>query len=314
MTAVPSTEQVWRSLEAVDAAPCVATIGFFDGVHRGHRALVDRARRAARRHGVRAVAVTFDRHPMEVVRPGEQPPLLTTLERRVRALLEAGVDRALVLPFTEELSRLSPSAFVERVIVDVLDARLVVVGTNFRFGHRAAGDVAMLTELGAARGVEVEAVDVVHLDGVPISSTEIRRRLADGDVTWAREALGRPHLLDGVVVRGDRRGRRLGVPTLNVEVPPILAFPANGVYAGHVTTPAGRFAAVTSVGTRPTFGGDTVTVESHLLDFDGDLYGAHVEVEFAHRLRDEVRFDSVSALVAAMHDDIARGRELLAPG
>lgn len=314
MTAVPSTEQVWRSLEAVDAAPSVATIGFFDGVHRGHRALIERAEGAAGHRGVRTVAVTFDRHPMEVVRPSTQPPLLTTLERRVRTLLEAGADRVLVLPFTEELARLSPGAFVERVILDVLDARLVVVGTNFRFGHRAAGDVALLTELGAPHGVEVDAVDVLHLHGVPISSTEIRRRVAEGDVAWAGEALGRPHVLDGVVVRGDRRGRRLGVPTLNVEVPPILAFPANGVYAGHVTTPSGRFAAVTSVGTRPTFGGDTVTVESHLLDFDGDLYGARVEVEFAYRLRDEIRFDSVSELVAAMHDDIARGRELLAPG
>ncbi|MDP9021351.1 MAG: bifunctional riboflavin kinase/FAD synthetase [Actinomycetota bacterium] len=308
------SERAWHSLDEVEAAPSVVTIGFFDGVHRGHQAIFDRTAASAEELGLRALAVTFDRHPSEVLRPGSQPPLLMTRERRVRTLLEVGADRVLVLPFTLELSQLEPAAFVDQVLVAVLDVRKAVVGSNFRFGHRASGDVSLLADLGTAHGFDVEAVPLrSHLDR-PISSSTIRQRLADGDVRWVAEALGRPHVLDGTVVRGDRRGHQLGVPTINVDVSERMAFPANGVYAGDVDIPDGRWPAVTSVGTRPTFDGETVTVESHLLDFDGDLYGAQVSVGFTHRLRDELKFDTVGDLVAAMEDDIRHARALLSIG
>lgn len=305
--------EVSRSLDAVPAGPSVATIGFFDGVHLGHQAIIGRAIDGARRRGLRSVAVTFDRHPMEVVRPGSQPSLLMTPDRRVRTLLGTGVDHVVVLPFTEELSQLPPEGFVDRVLVETLAADEVVVGGNFRFGHEAAGDTDTLRDLGQRWGFDAVAVDLMELDGVPISSTEIRDRIGDGDVGWARRALGRPYALDGTVVRGDGRGRQIGVPTANVEVPERMRFPAHGIYAGYVRLePDGDpLPAATNVGTRPTFGGEAVTVEAHLLDFDGDLYGMHVSVSFTHRLRDEERFDSVDELVAAMRADIERAAYLL---
>lgn len=305
---------VSRSLDDAPGGPSVVTIGFFDGVHLGHQAIVGRAVEDAAERGMRAVAVTFDRHPTEVVRPEARPALLMTSERRIATLADTGVDRVVVLPFTEELSRLSPEAFVVEVLVDGLSAREVVVGDNFRFGHRAAGDTGTLRELGERHGYEVVTVDLVALDGAPVSSTAVRQRLADGDVAWAARALGRPHVLDGTVVPGDGRGRAIGVPTANVAVSDRLRLPANGIYAGFVGIdgePARRPAA-TSVGVRPTFDGDTVTVEAHLLDFDGDLYGRRLAVSFTHRLRDEERFDTVDELVAAIRSDIEQARRLLA--
>ncbi len=306
--------EVSRSLDEVPAGPSVATIGFFDGVHRGHRRIIDRAIDGAAGRGVRSVAVTFDRHPMEVVRPGSQPSLLMTLERRVRTLAGTGVDHVLVLPFTEELSRLSPEDFAQRVLVEALEAEEVVVGGNFRFGHKAAGGTETLRALGERWGFDGVPVDLLEMDGVAISSTEIRDRIGVGDVEWARRALGRPYALDGTVVRGEGRGREIGVPTANVEVPDRMCFPAHGIYAGYVRLDEGRgdpLPAATNVGTRPTFGGETVTVEAHLLDFEGDLYGLHVSVSFTHRLRDEERFDSVDELVSAMRADIEQVAGLL---
>lgn len=304
--------RIARGLDEVPPGPSAVTIGFFDGVHRGHRSIIGRAVRRAEDGALRSVAVTFDRHPMEVVDPAAQPPLLMTLERRVATLVETGVDLVVVLEFTTDLSELPPDEFVGRVLVDVLDARAVVVGTNFRFGRRAAGDVERLAELGAARGFDVEAVSLLRLGDVPISSTAIREHVGRGDVEWAAEALGRPFALEGPVVRGDARGRELGVPTANIEVSARMQLPANGVYAGHVEVDGRGQPAVTNVGTRPTFRGDGVTVEAHLIDWDGDIYGRHALVEFRHRLRDELAFESVDELIAAMQDDIARGRSLLA--
>lgn len=304
---------VWRSLEEVPPGPSVATVGFFDGVHRGHQRIVGRAIEDADRRGVRSVAVTFDRHPMEVVRPGSQPSLLMTLERRILTLLGTGIDHVLVLPFTEELSQLPPGGFVDRVLVDALAVEEVVVGDNFRFGHRAAGDTDTLRELGERSGFGTVPVDLLELDGTTVSSTEIRDRIADGDVEWAREGLGRPYALDGTVVRGEGRGRRIGVPTANVEVSDRMCFPAHGIYAGYVRLEGDGepLPAATNVGVRPTFGGETVTVEAHLLGFEGDLYGMHVSVSFTHRLRDEERFDSVDELVTAMRADIEQAARLL---
>jgi riboflavin kinase / FMN adenylyltransferase len=297
-------------LEEVVPGPSVVTIGAFDGVHRGHQTLLRRAVDAAWEREVRSAAVTFDPHPMAVVRPGTEPPSLQTLEDRVASLYAAGVDLVLVLEFTREIASLEPEVFLERVLVDRLQAVKVVVGTNFRFGHKAAGDVVSLAEGGDRHGYESEAVTLLELRGEPISSTSIRQRLATGDVAWATEALGRPHAVVGEVVAGDGRGRTIGVPTANVEPPEGLVVPGNGVYAGHASEGGRRWPCVTNVGTRPTFDGTSVTVETHLLDADVDLYGRRLTVEFEHRLRGEKKFSGPDELVAQIRRDLdkARGR------
>lgn len=306
---------VVHALADVDPAPSVVTIGVFDGVHRGHRAIIDRAVDEARRRGVRSVAVTFDPHPTAVVRPAAAPRLLQAVEARVANLAAAGLDLVVVLAFTTELSLLPPDDFVARVLAGSLDAVHVVVGTNFRFGHRAAGDVATLTELGSTHGFDTAGVELLDHDGVPISSTEIRAHLADGDVVWAAGALGRPWRYTGEVVRGDGRGRTIDVPTANVAAPASLARPGEGVYAGWAQHGTRTWGAVVNVGTRPTFDGVTTTVEAHLLDVeDGpeaggpDLYGERLSLAFLERLRDERRFDGPDELVAQIHADIDAAR------
>ncbi len=245
-----------------------------------------------------------------------------TLERRIHTLHEVGADFVLVIPFTPQLSELSPQAFVDAVLVDALSAQVVVVGENFRFGHLAAGDAGTLRQLGSDRGLDVEVLELLTLDGLPVSSTEIRRHVAAGDVEWAAAALGRPHTIDGVVVRGEGRGRSIGVPTANIQVAPRTQLPANGVYAGHVVMssdppgvssplPPGAWPAVMNVGVRPTFGGETVALEAHLLGFEGDLYGVHLGLQLEHRLREERRFGDVKELVSQIRADIDRGRDLL---
>jgi riboflavin kinase / FMN adenylyltransferase len=299
-------------LDGLDRAPSVVSIGFFDGVHRGHQTIIRRAVRKAGVSGLRSVVVTFDRHPMEVVNPGSQPALLMTLPRRARTLSTLGVDLVVVVPFDDDLRHRSPEDFVDHVLVDPLQAREVIVGSNFRFGHRAAGDVAALTDLGPSRDFTAEGVTLLELDGVVISSTEIRARVESGGVEAAARMLGRPHVVDGIVVRGDRRGVTLGFPTANLQMDPRLAVPARGVYAGWCHLPDGQAApCVTNVGVNPTFGGQDLRVETHLLDYDGDLYGLSVGVDFRHRLRDEQRFDGVDALVAQIRADAERARELL---
>ena len=303
--------EIAHDVVEVAESPSAVTIGNFDGVHRGHQVLLRRAVDAAHDRGVRSVAITFEPHPAAVLRPGSEPPRLQTLEDRVAELGNAGVDLVLVLPFTEELAALSPQAFVHRVLVDRLQAVRVVVGTNFRFGHRAAGDVVTLVEEGEVHGFGTEAVTILELDGIPLSSSAVRARLAEGDIDWVTRALGRPHHLPGTVVPGDGRGRTIGVPTANLDVPGDLVVPPNGVYAGHVRHAGERFAAVTNVGVRPTFDGAARTVETHLLDVDLDLYGRSVDVTFEHRLRGEQRFDGPEQLVARIRTDIDEARVLL---
>jgi riboflavin kinase/FMN adenylyltransferase len=298
-----------------DMEPTVATVGMFDGVHRGHRALLDRVAGEAAARGVAAAAVTFDRHPLAVLRPGSEPPLLTTLDRKVELLGQAGMQVVLVLEFTRELSEVGAEAFADQVLFQGLAARAVVVGENFRFGHKAAGDPALLASLGRPRGIDVVAVPL-HRDGDQVvSSTRVRSELAAGDVAAAAASLGRPHAVEGEVVVGDRRGRPLlGVPTANLEVPPGIALPADGVYAGHLTDHAvdrgvPRPAAI-SVGTNPQFGTDH-RVEAHVLDFDADLYGHRVSVSFAHHLRGQAVFASTDELAAQIRADIDQARRLL---
>ncbi len=305
--------QRWRGLDAVPPGwgRCVVTIGVFDGVHRGHQAIIGRAVARARDSAQPCVVVTFDPHPSEVVRPGSHPAVLTTARHKAELLDAVGVDVVCVLPFTVEFSRLSPAEFVHAVLVETLHASAVVVGENFRFGHRAAGDVGTLRELGRRFGFAVEAVALLGDDETTVSSTYVRACVDAGDVDAAAEALGRPHRVEGVVVRGDGRGRELGYPTANLETTPHAAVPADGIYAGWLVRGGQRLPAAISVGTNPTFEGRERRVEAYVLDADLDLYGEHVALDVAARVRDTVRFDSVEALVAQMADDVKQVRELL---
>lgn len=290
----------------------MVTIGVFDGVHRGHQAIIGRAVERARDSGLPAVVLTFDPHPSEVVRPGSHPPMLTTARHKAELLEAMGVDVLCVLPFTLEFSRLAPDAFVHTVLVETLHASAVVVGQNFRFGHRAAGDVEVLRSLGRTFGFAVEGVSLLTEDETTVSSTYVRLCVDAGDVAAAAAALGRPHRLEGVVVRGDGRGRDLGYPTANLEVPRHAAVPADGIYAAWLVRGGERLPAAASIGTNPTFEGRERRVEAYVLDADLDLYGDHVALEFVARLRDTVKFDSVEALTAQMADDVKRTREVLA--
>lgn len=311
----------WQGLDDVPAdwGASVVTIGEFDGVHRGHQYIVARAAELGRERGLPVVAITFDPHPDEVVRPGSHPPLLCSARRRAELLAGLGVDAVCVLPFTLEFSRLDPDEFVRAVLVDKLHAAAVVVGEDFRFGHKARGDVQLLDKLGEKYDYTVEGRPLLVSDHATISSTAIRRLLEAGDVAEAAKALGRPHRVEGVVVRGQQRGRQLGFPTANVESPPHTAIPADGIYAGWLATldesgqETNRWPAAISIGTNPTFDGQTRTVEAYALDrTDLDLYGLHAAIDFDTRLRGTQRFDSVEALVEQMHRDVDQARELCA--
>ena len=309
--------EIWRSLAEVpaDLGGTVVTIGNFDGVHLGHQHVLARAREIADERGLPVVAITFDPHPMAVLRPEHAPTQLTSIERRAELLREVGADHVLALPFDRDMASWTPDEFAQRVLVDTVHAAVVVVGANFRFGSRAAGDVAALQRFGRDHGFTAEGIP---LDGGPMvwSSTYVRTCLAAGDVAGAAEALGHPYGVRGVVVRGDQRGRELGFPTANVPTDGMTAAPADGVYAGwlrRLDTGETHPAAI-SVGTNPTFDGVRARrVESYVLDrTDLELYGVEVEVAFVERLRGMVAFESVEALVEQMHADVERARELLA--
>jgi riboflavin kinase / FMN adenylyltransferase len=311
VTAATPPPLVAYDLDEVAPAPSVVTIGNFDGVHRGHQVLLRRAVDAAHDRGVRAVAVTFHPHPAAVLRPGAEPPALQPIDERIHHLLEAGIDLVLVLRFDAQLAGLGPHVFVERVLVDRLQAVQVIVGSNFRFGHKASGNVVTLNDAGATYGFRTEAVTLLDLDDVPLSSTSVRERLEAGDVSWANRALGRPFSLVGEVVPGDGRGRTIGVPTANLDIGEGALVPANGVYAGHAEVDGARYPCVTNVGVRPTFDGQRRTVEVHLLDATVDLYGRRLRVTFEHRLRAEQRFGDVDQLVTQIRLDIDHARGLL---
>ncbi len=310
---------IWRSFEDVPSSltASTVTIGNFDGVHRGHQCVIAQARAAADALGVPLVAVTFDPHPMAVLRPEHAPSTLTGIEQRAELLGALGVDDVFALPFDLSVAQWSPQEFVDRVLVSALRTRSVVVGANFRFGSRASGDVAFLRTAGESAGFVAEGVE---LDGGPQvwSSTYIRTCLAAGDVSGAAEALGRPVTVRGTVFRGDQRGRELGYPTANVLTDTLTAAPADGVYAGRLRRldTDESYPAAISVGTNPTFEGvRDRRVESYVIDrTDLELYDVEVEVEFVERLRGMVTFagaDALTALVAQMAQDVERAREVL---
>jgi len=301
----------------------VVVIGVFDGVHRGHQALVDRAVRRSLEPGDsgarEVIAVTFDPHPAAVLRPERAPLMLTNVDRRSDLLRAAGADEVAVLRFDPDFSRLSPTEFVDRLIDDVLDGRTVdaiVAGSNFRFGKGAVADVSALRAIGAERGFEVDEVALVterfpDAPDVVWSSTFVRSSIAAGDVAGAARVLGRPHRVEGVVVRGEQRGRELGYPTANVDIEPGVAIPGEGVYAGWLIDETQRWPAAISVGTNPQFDGTVRTVEAYALDrMDLELYGHHVAVDFVEFIRGQQVFDSVDGLIEQMAQDVAEAARL----
>lgn len=303
-------------IDALDPAleGTAITIGTFDGVHLGHRALIARTIAEAETRGCRSVVVTWDRHPLMTLRPEAAPRLLSGPERKLELLETTGVDAVAVIPFTEELSHLSPEEFVDRVLVKGLNATAIFVGEGWRFGHKRAGDMDLLRKLGDENGFEAEPVDLASEDGDAVSSSRIREAVASGHMNVARRLLGRVFDIDGTVVGGDKRGAGLGFPTANIECDPHLAYPARGVYAGRARVADSWFRAAINVGVNPTFGGDPevtpVRVEAFLLDFEGDLYTQSLRVEFHQRLRDEMRFASVDDLITQMRRDVDETRAL----
>lgn len=292
----------------------VCTVGTFDGVHRGHRLVLERLVARAKERGLPAVLVTFDPHPLEVVNPAAAPPLLTVGDEKAEVLAESEVDYVVVLPFTTALSTYSASDFVDLVLREQLGLQELLIGYDHGFGRARSGDASTLEHLGASRGFGVEVVPPVQgSDGRPISSTVIRRAIAGGDLVRAADGLGRPYSASGVVAPGSGRGRTIGYRTLNITLPPARKLlPPEGVYAVRVQTPRGAFAGMMNLGPRPTFGEAETRLEAHLFDADGDFYGMRVRVDLHAHLRETRRFSSPDALRAQLGADEQLARERLA--
>jgi riboflavin kinase / FMN adenylyltransferase len=294
----------------------VVAIGTFDGVHLGHRALIETARDRGAQTGAVSTVLTFEPMPVEVLRPGNAPPRLSGISRRAALVGDLGPDELLIVRFDRSLAALTPEQFAERILAGALRAVHVVVGQDYRFGNRAAGDTARLIELGREHGFTVSSVPLVRIDGERVSSSWIRELIEQGEVAHAARLLGRDPWLEGVVVHGEGRGKALGVPTANLAWPPGRVVPGRGIYAGSVVLAGGaRQPAAISVGGNPTFGGDNpTTVEAHLIDWDGDLYDQIMRIEFREFLRHELRFEGIDDLIAQMKMDIDRARQIVSGG
>ncbi|MGD8395754.1 MAG: bifunctional riboflavin kinase/FAD synthetase [Candidatus Eiseniibacteriota bacterium] len=292
----------------------VATIGVFDGVHRGHCTLLDLVKQRAREHDAITVAMTFARHPLAVLAPNRCPPSLTTLRQRAQLLKAQGIERVHILDFDRRMANLSARAFLEHVVLARFHLKVLVAGPDFAMGRDREGDLGALGRLGEELGFELVPVPALPLGGAPISSSRIRTVVRDGDVALAAHMLGRPYAVEGLVETGAGRGREIGVPTANVAVAPEILLPANGVYVARVDVPGSRepCPAVVNVGIAPTFGGTRRRLEAHLLDFTGNLVGCRLAVGFVERLRGEHRFESIEALTAQIESDIVRARAMLA--
>lgn len=304
--------QVYRGLGELPETgpPAALTIGNFDGVHMGHQAILARLALHARELGALPTVLTFDPHPQAVLR-GHAPLALATPERKLELLESAGVARVVILPFNRALSLVEPEPFVEELLVGRLAVRAVVVGSNFRFGHKARGDVVLLDSMGAELGFAFETVGVSELEGRLLSSTGIRKAVATCDVEWAAKALTRPHRVPGRIVRGTGRGVGLGFPTANLAPPDGFCVPGLGIYAGYLLVGDRRLVSAISVGTNPTFGDNPISIEAYALNFEGDLYGEVGEIEFVTWLRAEAEFPTSAALAAAIDADVVEVRRLL---
>jgi riboflavin kinase / FMN adenylyltransferase len=289
--------------------PAAVTIGVFDGVHRGHQHLVNLLLESAHRESLASVAVTFNPHPRAVLRPGMAVTYLTSLEERVEQLQSLGLDAVAVLPFTSELAQLSAEDFL-RMLADELQMKLLVVGPDFALGRNRAGTIGVIRQAGQRMGFRVEVAPLLAEDGEKVGSSSIRQALTEGDVALVARLLGRPFSLRGPIVEGDRRGRTLGFPTANIAVGIDHALPAYGIYVTRAHLRENTYESCTSIGIRPTFDVEPrPTVETHILDFDSDIYGQELRIELLHRLRGEVRFDNAEELIDQMHRDIRETRE-----
>ena len=292
----------------------VVTIGAYDGVHRGHQAVIEQVRQQAEILDARSVVVTFDRHPASIVRPESAPLLLTDIDQKLELLASTGLDATCIVKFDEDSSREAPSDFVKRVLVDGLSAKRVIIGEDFHFGYKRGGNVALLRELGPKFDFDVTPIELISRgDGVdePVSSTAIRRALAGGQVELATQLLGHHFEVRGVVVHGDERGRTIGFPTANIEVPNQICIPADGVYAGVFVRQDGtKHNCAINLGRRPTFyeHADHSMLEAHLLDFSENLYGEKVKLTFTHFLRGERKFENIDALKMQLKLDIEQTR------
>jgi riboflavin kinase / FMN adenylyltransferase len=305
--AVLRSPEEWKARFGADERGSAVTIGNFDGVHLGHQEILRRVVERARRDDLRSTVVTFDPHPLRILRPNDAPALLATLDQRLAMLESCGLDAALVLPFDAELARLSAREFVEQIIARTLRARTILVGNNFRFGHRGAGDVALLRQFGEEFGFEIECIDPVVCRGEVVSSTAIRRAVSEGRLIDAGRFLGRPYSLAGEIQPGTGQGRRFVVPTLNLRTAQEL-LPKTGVYATEVSVNGRKYRAATNVGMRPTFDGKGLTVESFLFDFDEQIASGPMDVSFWARLRDEMKFSGPEALRAQIEIDAGRAK------
>jgi len=289
---------------------CVVAVGVFDGVHVGHQALVRDAVELARAREVDSVVLTFDRDPDQVVNAATAMPQLLDLDDKLSLLAQQGADVVLVVPFTERLAATAPLVFLDELLLQTMTPVAVAVGYDFRFGHRAEGDVDVLVRYGAAHGFTVLAHELVSDTGAPVTSTRIRRLVGSGDVGEACRLLGRPHRVRGLVVRGRGEGAELDAPTANLATAPFAALPADGVYAGRTEIDGVTYACAVSVGVPPSFPEATAELEAHVIGFRGDLYGRSLIVEFLHRIRSQQRFDDTTELAAAIRADIEETRRI----
>jgi riboflavin kinase/FMN adenylyltransferase len=291
----------------------VLTVGTFDGVHRGHQRVLECIAQRGNEHGLSSVVVTFDPHPLEIVRKEAAPPLLTLSSEKIEVIAESGINYLAIVPFTKKLQRYDAAAFVDQILRQRFHVKHLVIGHDHGFGRGRAGDVQVLRRLGETRGFTVEVVSAVDgIDGVPISSTVIRQAVAAGELERAARLLGRPYSISGRVQGGDRRGRLLGFPTINLGAPsPRKLLPPAGVYAVRAQTHLGPFGGMMNLGARPTFGDETIAIEVHLFDAEGDFYDRAVRIDILARLRDTKKFDGADALVAQLREDEQQARRAL---
>lgn len=296
-----------------DVAGTVITVGTFDGVHAGHRLVLERLSERAAATGLKSVLVTFEPHPLEVVNPAAAPPLLTVGDEKLEVLAESRLDYLAVLPFTPALAQYDAATFVDAVLRERFGMRELLVGFDHGFGRGRAGDASVVQALGDARGFRVEVVPpVLGPDGRPVSSTSIRRAVAGGDLDRAAGGLARPYSISGMVTEGARRGRDLGFRTINLSMPPARKLlPPDGVYAVRVCTPLGTFGGMMNLGARPTFDDARRTLEAHLFGVSAELYGRRVRIDLIRRLRETRRFESAAALVVQLRHDEAAARAAL---
>ena len=306
---------VGRDSLAAGGPRSAIAIGTFDGLHIGHRALIQKMLEHARSNELASTVLTWDRHPAATLRPDKAPPQLATPERKVELIEQTGVDQLVVLEFDETLSKWSPEEFVQKILVERLTAASVLVGSGWRFGHKAVGDVALLTELGKELGFSVHGLDLSEVGGEPASSTRVRKALAAGDLDLVRALLGRPFDVDGLVTTGEGRGTGLGWPTANLAITDGFAHPPRGIYAGRARVDHDWWPTAISVGVNPTFGGEPgrtpIRVEAFLIDYSGDLYDKSLRIEFHHRLRDELKFESIDELTEQIARDVDETRRLI---